>query len=70
MSDDVLSLRLFSVRDSCAHSTGLAGWGCDHSAGLNYSRLTDKEAVRLKAHNIRERAERPSIVWLPHLTLS
>lgn len=70
VSDDVLSPRLFRVRDSRAHSTGPAGWGCDQSAGLNYSRLTDKEAVRLKEHNIRERAERPSIVCLPHLALS
>lgn len=68
VSDDVSSPRL--LRDSRAHSTGPAGWGCDQSAGLNYSRLTDKEAVRLKAHNIRERAERPRIVCLPHLALS
>lgn len=61
MSDDVLSGCLFRVRDSCAPSTGLAGWGCDQSTGLNYSRLTDKEAAQLNAHNIRERAERASL---------
>lgn len=61
MSDDVLSRCLFRVRYCCAPSTGPAGWGCDQSAGLNYSRLTDKEAAQLNAHNIRERAERAAL---------
>lgn len=61
MSDDVLSRCLFRVRDSRAPSTGPAGRGCDQSAGLNYSRLTDKEAAQLNAHNIRERAERVAL---------